>query len=419
MNRKLYCKEKMINDFEKINNYKLKKDNLSLEVVDNGIIYPCKPKDDDKIRTYGCVLDSNLSPVELSFTTHSNFQNTSLICGEAPPPCSESVDFIDEEVLWLGYAWDFYGHFLSDSLGRLWYLINNKNMKVCYISRTNDTFLDFYRLFGLKDEQIIRVSKPTRFRRIIVPEPAFRYHDYYHEKFKDILNEITKDVPAAKFNKIYLSRRKFNPEIPTLGEKVIEDIFVKNGFKVIYPETLSLKKKIAIMKGADVVAGTTGTNMHNILFCNDSVKSICLNRSADVLYMQLLIDEMKNLDAVYVDVYQTPLPISYFSQSYLLGLTEELLLFFKDNNFNFKYKVKDGKYKFKSKIYDDFSKDLCHWLYAWANVNSKRQDLLQETLKTSEIASMLGDIWKIYDIKKITKRQKTFKDRLLELFKKK
>lgn len=411
MKRHLYCKKEIVDEFERINTMQLKKDTLSFEVVENGIVFPCKIIESANYRVSGGVTDADFNPVELSFTKHSNFGDIRNLCSlnQAPPPLPESIDFIDEEVVWLGYAWDFYGHFLSDSLGRLWYLLSNKNLKVCYISKTEDTFLDFFRLFGLKDEQMIRVTKPTRFRKVIVPEPAFRYHDYYHEKFKDVINEITKYIKPARFKKVYLSRGKFNPSVPTVGEKVIENAFKKMGFKVIYPERLSLKKKIAIMKGAEFVAGTTGTNMHNILFANDGVKSVCLNRSADVLYMQLLIDEMKNLDAVYVDVYHNPLPISYFAQPYMLGITEELLQFFKDYNFKFKYKFKKGKYKFNREVYDDFSKDMCRWLCAWTEVNSSRPELLPETLKTSDILDMLGDIWKIYNIDKIAKRKKLLK----------
>lgn len=336
-----------------------------------------------------------------------------------PPPSLESIDFIDEEVVWLGYAWDFYGHFLSDSLGRLWYLLNNKNLKVCYISKDENPFIEFFRLFGLKDEQMIRVTKPTRFRKIIVPEPAFRYHDYYHEKFKDIINEITKNINPAKFKKVYLSRGKYNPSVPTLGEKVIEDVFKKQGFKVIYPERLSIKKQISLMKGAKIVAGVSGTSLHNILFSNDEIKLISLNRSADVLYMQLLIDELKNIDAVYVDVYQNPLPISYYAQPYLLGITDEFLQFCKDYNFKLSCKFKNGKYKFDREVYEDFSKDICRWLYAWTQVNSSRPELLPETLKTSDILEMLRDIWKIYNIDRIAKRKKTFNEKCERLFSKK
>lgn len=132
--------------------------------------------------------------------------------------------------------------------------------------------------------------------------------------------------------------------------------------------------------------------------------------------MQLLIDEMKNLDATYVDIYQTPLPITYHSQPYLLGITEELLRFFNDYDFKFKYKIKNGKYKFPADVYENFTKDLCHWLYSWTKVNSERKDLLPEKLSTDEILDMLNNIWKVYDIKKLTKRRKNLKEKFLNMF---
>lgn len=78
----------MIAGFESINNYRFKKANLSYEVVDDGVVYPCIPKEGDNVKVYGGVLDCNMNPVELSFTKHCDFAgNTSIICGEAPPPC--------------------------------------------------------------------------------------------------------------------------------------------------------------------------------------------------------------------------------------------------------------------------------------------------------------------------------------------
>ncbi len=78
----------MIAGFESINNYRFKKANLSYEVVDDGVVYPCIPKEDDKVKVYECVLDCHMKPVELSFTTHCDCAvNTLIICGETRPPC--------------------------------------------------------------------------------------------------------------------------------------------------------------------------------------------------------------------------------------------------------------------------------------------------------------------------------------------
>ena len=80
----------MIAGFESVNSYRLKKASLSYEVVDDGVVYPCIPKEDDKVKVYGCVLDCHMKPVELSFTTHCDFAgNTSIICGDAPPPAGK------------------------------------------------------------------------------------------------------------------------------------------------------------------------------------------------------------------------------------------------------------------------------------------------------------------------------------------
>ena len=111
----------MIAGFESVNNYRLKKANLSYEVVDDGVVYPCIPKEDDKVKVYGCVLDCHMKPVELSFTTHCDFAgNTSIICGYAPPPSLKIFILLMKRLFGLDIFGTFTGIFcriLSDACG--------------------------------------------------------------------------------------------------------------------------------------------------------------------------------------------------------------------------------------------------------------------------------------------------------------
>lgn len=47
-----------------------------------------------------------------------------------------------------------------------------------------------------------------------------------------------------------------------MGEAYIEDVFRKNGFKILHPESMSLREQIAYLKGAKTVAGVIGTATH-------------------------------------------------------------------------------------------------------------------------------------------------------------
>ena len=70
MNRRLYCKEKMITAFDAVEKFNFKKDKLKVEIIENGFIYPCEPVNNELVRTYGGVFDADYNPVEISYTKH-------------------------------------------------------------------------------------------------------------------------------------------------------------------------------------------------------------------------------------------------------------------------------------------------------------------------------------------------------------
>lgn len=89
MNRTFYCKSRMQEQVNFIENYKfLKDDVLSYTSVPNGIIYPhSMPKDTQNMRGIGGVYDDDFRVVKNAQTLHSIDGKISVVCGgEAPPP---------------------------------------------------------------------------------------------------------------------------------------------------------------------------------------------------------------------------------------------------------------------------------------------------------------------------------------------
>lgn len=120
MNRRLYCKEKMITAFDAVEKFNFKKDMLKVEIIEKGFIYPCEPVNNELVRTYGGVFDADYNPVELSYTKHCDFNRISIVNGEAPPLSLKLLILLTKR--WFGLAllgiftdifclilWDGYG----------------------------------------------------------------------------------------------------------------------------------------------------------------------------------------------------------------------------------------------------------------------------------------------------------------------
>ena len=140
----------------KTNYFKI--DPLKIEKVQNGIVHPIQSSNlnyiNQKYDIYGGVTDDKLKIIELSLNKmiSPNFNNkkTTHIWYKGPSPyCKVSdINFINEDVIFLGALHKHYGHFILEGLSRLWFClrIRKQNYKFVYISTDGkDRFLDFFK----------------------------------------------------------------------------------------------------------------------------------------------------------------------------------------------------------------------------------------------------------------------------------
>lgn len=421
----LYTNDEFKKEYDKNFNFAaIKADDLSLDYFENVLIMPYKNSFKDGVELlphFGGVFDENFDLIEQSVQTYSNFLGGSKgeikkAYGRIDDDLKESPrDYIDEEVVFIGKAYGIYqyGHFLLETLSRLWFFLDgdqevNSKYKICYISGENpndepsECFFELFELFGLKKEQFVRIDRPTSCKKVIIPEQSFRLSDYAHKKYLEVINKIKENVTAAKYEKIYFSRSRHTGAAQTFGEKQIENVFKKNGYKVFYPERLGIKDQISLLKGCKKFAGVAGTALHNALFAEDGIECIYINRSMDVCSPQLLIDKLKSFNIYFVDSYLSILPVYFCCNPYLLGLNENLEKFFQD--FKFKYK---SKY-----FYKDFSANVTKFLELWAYENGNRK-FISGQISADEIILNLNKIFATYPIKRVTP-QKNILEKIID-----
>ena len=140
------------------------------------------------------------------------------------------------------------------------------------------------------------------------------------------------------YDKIYLSRGKMN-DGRTFGEKSIEKIFAKNGYKIIYPETLPLSHQITLARNCKYMAGTAGTALHLAMFMCPGGTVIQIKRNTlpiDNADIQKQICDICGLNFVYVAGSIEKIPTGHFSQMpQIIGITDSMIKFFDDNNFQY------------------------------------------------------------------------------------
>lgn len=223
---------------------------------------------------------------------------------------SSGCRYLDEEVVYMGFMRGHWGHFLVDSSVRLWalecpecagkrILLNIEGMEAVYEK--------FFGYLGIDTRRIISLNEAVKFRSVLVPELSYFPGKYiskeYLAPFNRAVAQIHMDVPT--YDKIYLSRIHFSKGKRELGEKDIQDVFVDNGYHVLYPEELSIEEQIWYYKNCKVMATTNGTIAHNIVFSGDETELIILNRfQQGENPHQKAINDLKNIKITYVNVYR-------------------------------------------------------------------------------------------------------------------
>ena len=188
-----------------------------------------------------------------------------------------------------------YGHFILECLPNIRLLSEISglaNIKVV-IHKTENPYLrrSFYEalaLAGVQKEQIVEFGGENNigvFEELLYPSPITNHPTWkskvsitYCEQLANKINESDRSKPERRSNPsayLYVSRGTGFKRRPTNESDVIA-LLVSAGYKVIYPEKMSVQEQIAIFSCAKVIVGILGAAMTNIIFSPQTTQIIML-----------------------------------------------------------------------------------------------------------------------------------------------
>ena len=289
-----------------------KKEKLTVETFSNAIILPLQRFESDSllfgrggvVNNQGIYIDSSAIPNRVQGTYNYSY-----------------CERIDEKVVYCGFFVNQWGHFLIESISRLWYFLENDPTIDHYVffvkngEKTNisGNYREFLQLLGVWDK-LVFINEPTQYKEVVIPELSYSRMNYYSEQYKNLFKIVSL---AAQTNleespsKIFLSRSKIkNIEKKEFGLKIIDSFFQKNGYTILHPEQLTLTELITYLGRADEIATLSGSIHHNLLFTQDNKKIVIIERSVLNNEIQVDINRMKSFDAIYVDANIPIYPVS-------------------------------------------------------------------------------------------------------------
>lgn len=176
----------------------------------------------------------------------------------------------DEPVVWAGVAFSHYGHFVVESVGRLWPLLPGAGLAGLPIVIPNlpwgRAIGEWFAAFGA------RLIKPPRggairFKHMHVPEPAWRVDAWVAPEIREIHLHVRRNLevePKSRRRVLWLSRSQMKRERRAYDEALLEWILADH-VSVFHPEKHSLAEQIAMIEASDFIAGAIGSGFHTLL----------------------------------------------------------------------------------------------------------------------------------------------------------
>lgn len=304
---------------------------LSVEVYEHGRILPMRPfARGNETLARGGVVDQTGRYSELS-------RIPGWAVGAYEP---ERIRFNPKIAVYCGCLIFQWGHFLLESITRLWYFLEHDCSEFVYVFVVNEAqstqisgnYLEFIELLGISD-RIEIINTTTEYETVIVPARSFQYKMFYSHQYKRLLDYVAERAAARisaihTTDRLFLSRSHFPKAQKTeVGLEMLDDYFERNNYQLLFPETMSLSELIVRLRNANECASESGTAAHNFLFCKDCQNVLIVERQTVVNDAQTSINVLRDLNAVYVDGHLTIYPVMPGEGPFFLYYTEHFALF--------------------------------------------------------------------------------------------
>jgi hypothetical protein len=177
--------------------------------------------------------------------------------------------------IYLGHWMLQYGHFLIETLSRCWSLAedNAYDNYVFYPFVFNGgaaEIIHFQRFFlerlGIPVEKIVFLDAAASFERVDLPEQQWPLSGPANALLSSFYARLAHSEKRAIGNrKLFLSRKPAGfQRLFNISE--VEEVFLGAEFEILYPESLAISEQITAYREAAIIAGFSGSAMHNCIF---------------------------------------------------------------------------------------------------------------------------------------------------------
>jgi hypothetical protein len=185
--------------------------------------------------------------------------------------------------LFAGPLWNHFGHILTESIHRLWPLVEERYDRIVFtgviglrgVMSAEDlrraavpaAGKAIFEAMELPDVELFLLREPTVFETLDVPEPGARYRDgvrpFYLKYLRKYQERITRRIPAYSGPRnLYYSRRHILAQGGIIGSSYFEEVMTNAGVVSLAPEKMTIDEQLNHLINAERVVFDEGSSVH-------------------------------------------------------------------------------------------------------------------------------------------------------------
>ena len=230
----------------------------------------------------------------------------------------------------LGNFWIYvWGHCFTDHFNKLWFAfteeckkLQSQGAELIALSckpQAPKYFQSLFELTGFDWNSLKFVTETTQYDELYVPDNCYlqiegEWNRFYTKEYVGLLDRMKMNVRRLaladghypQYDRIYLTRTQGSfGTFRDLGEKLIEDVFRKEGYTIVAPEKLTVPQQIWLMMNVKDLVATDGSICHASTFCQARTKITVLMKADFLSENQIVSDQIADLDVTYIGVHHS------------------------------------------------------------------------------------------------------------------
>lgn len=184
-----------------------------------------------------------------------------------PDDIGETKKELTGTYIYAGLLFRHFGHFLLESLARLWFIKQNPDLPVLWVAAQQQPELSTFQkeiLSLLKVKNPIHIlTEQSKIEELIVPQTGYMVSSEFSTLQKQAL-KVFDPVLLKPGKKLWLSRKDVCKG-RFLNECILEEYLASEGWTIYQPEKHSITEQLRYIQDAEHLAGIAGSAHHLLI----------------------------------------------------------------------------------------------------------------------------------------------------------